>query len=310
MKNEVLLESILNFLEKKDIIFRFEGNKRQGVTDVSSVLKYRENSLTWIKSKEKYLEIQDKINADLIKAVIVDEPTHEVVDFKNAIICDNPKGVFSIIISEYFKKDDFFKEMGLHTVIEKSAKLGNNVYIGNNCYIGSNVTIGDDTRIYHNAVIHENVIIGNNCCLKSGVVIGQDGYGYSEEDGRYIKMPHLGSVIIGDNVDIGANTCIDRGTIDDTVIGSGSKIDNLCHIAHNVQIGKNVMVVAGTVICGSAIIEDAAYLAPGAIVRNQITIEEGSLVGMGSVVTKRTDSQHVYLGMPAKAVRIRGKEKL
>lgn len=300
------LGNILNFLHEKDIDFKFVGNREQTVCMVSSITNYKKNTLTWIKSKDKYLELAKNIDFKQVDAIIVDNEIQKIANLNNAIICENPKFTFSVIISGMFKQNDLLRKIGDNTIIEKSAKIGTNVFIGCNCYIGNNVQIGDGTHIYHNVVINENVIIGRNCCLKSGVVIGQEGYGYStNNDSGYFRFPHLGSVVIEDNVDIGSNTCIDRGTIDDTIIKSGCKIDNLCHIAHNVQIGRNAMLVAGTVIGGSVIIADDAYLAPGAIVRNQLTIGQNSLVGMGSVVTKNTDKEYVYAGVPAKAIRKR-----
>lgn len=310
MRYGVFLENVLNFLDTKNISFKFVGNKKQEINMVSSITNYKKNTLTWIKSKEKFFEIKKEIDVELVDAVIVDSETQKVANFRNVIICESPKFVFSAIVSEFFKHSDFSQKIGKNTVIEASVKLGRNVVVGNNCYIGNNVKIGDGTHIYHNVVINENVVIGKNCCLKSGAVIGQDGYGYSKNaELKYVKVPHLGSVVIEDNVDIGANTCIDRGTINDTIIGSGSKIDNLCHIAHNVQVGENVMIVAGTIVSGSVVIEDNVYLAPGVIVRNQLTIGEGGLIGMGSIVTKKTDKQYVYSGVPARAIRIRENEK-
>lgn len=159
--------------------------------------------------------------------------------------------------------------------------------------------IHPSSEINHEYVeIGENVRIGPNCS------IGFEGFGYEgDEYGDYHRFPHIGKVIIGDNVEIGANTCIDRGALEDTVIGEGTKIDNLVHVAHGVRIGKNCQIVALTCIGGGVVIEDGAYIGIGAGIRNQITIGEGALIGMGAVVVKDVDPGAVVIGNPAKPMR-------
>jgi len=145
----------------------------------------------------------------------------------------------------------------------------------------------------------ENVGIGPNCS------IGFEGFGFEpDEDGTYHRFPHIGKVIIGDDVEIGANTCIDRGALGDTIIGAGTKIDNLVHVAHNVRIGKNCMIIALTCLGGGVIIEDGVYVGIGASVRNQITIGEKAFIGMGAVVVKDVDPGITVIGNPAKPRRI------
>ena len=151
-------------------------------------------------------------------------------------------------------------------------EYGEEFFVCESSYIDDCVTLG------------ANIYIGHNCS------IGLRGFGYErDEDLTPINIPHTGKVIIGDNVSIGSNTCIDRGTISDTIIGNNTKIDNLCHIAHNVIIGNNVLIVAGAILCGSCIIEDNVWIGPGAIISNKITIGEGSYISLGSVVTKNVE---------------------
>lgn len=148
------------------------------------------------------------------------------------------------------------------------------------------------------------VKIGCNTIIHSGVVIGTDGFGYFDnEDGLHEKVEHFGGVSIGDNVEIGANTCIDRGTLDDTYIGNNVKIDNLCHIAHNVTIEENSMVIALSMLGGSSTLKKNVYIAPGVMVMNQVTIGERSLAGMGAVVIKDVQNNKVVIGVPAKELR-------
>jgi len=301
----VSVKEILDFLHNENIECRHQGSLL-AIEGFSSIIEYQDNTLTWIKSKDKYLSLKSKIDLDRIGLVVVDEETSECANFKEMLICTNPKDVFYSIVERFFVLQRKKNQIGVNTIIAESAIIGNNVYIGNNCYIGNYVEIGDGTQIYHNVVINDNVKVGSNCCIKSGAVIGEEGYGYRLRAGQYYKVSHVGSVIIEDNVDIGANTCIDKGSIGDTVIGKGTKIDNLIHIAHNVHIGNNVLLIAGTIVAGSAKIENDAYLAPGTVVKNQIDIKEKSLIGLGGVVVKDTEKEYVYIGVPAKPVGKRG----
>ena len=159
--------------------------------------------------------------------------------------------------------------------------------------------IHPSAEINHECVeIGENVRVGPNCS------IGFEGFGFEgDEDGIYHRFPHIGKVILEDNVEIGANTCIDRGALGDTIIGEGTKIDNLVHVAHNVEIGRNCLIVALTCLGGGVIIEDGAYVGIGAGIRNQITIGEKAFIGMGAVVVKDVDPGVTVIGNPAKPMR-------
>src|SRR5262249_7669039 len=140
--------------------------------------------------------------------------------------------------------------------IAASVKLGNNVTVGAGCVIGEGVEIGDDTLIYPNVTIYDGCRIGKRCILHSGVVIGADGYGFAEVGGRHRKIPQIGIVRIEDDVEIGANSCVDRAALGETVIGEGTKIDNLVQVGHNVRIGKHCLIVAQVGIAGSTELGD------------------------------------------------------
>ena len=159
--------------------------------------------------------------------------------------------------------------------------------------------------IHPSAVInYECVEMGKNVRIGPNCTIGFDGFGFEQdEDGSYHRFPHIGRVIIGDDVEIEANTCIDRGALGDTIIGSGTKIDNLVHVAHNVEIGKNCLIVALTCLGGGVIIEDGSYVGIGASIRNQMKIGEKAFIGMGAVVVKDVEPGITVIGNPARPMK-------
>lgn len=164
-------------------------------------------------------------------------------------------------------------------------------------------------RIHPTAILNgSHVELGKNVRIGPGCTIGFDGFGYEKnENGEYELFPHYGKVIIGDDVEIGANVNIDRGTLEDTVIGSGTKIDSLAHIAHNAQIGENCIIVCLTCIAGGVKIGANSWVAPLAGIRQELEIGEGSTVGMGAIVIRDVPPNDIVAGVPAKSLK-RGKE--
>lgn len=187
--------------------------------------------------------------------------------------------------------------------IHPSARVGKNCHIGDFCLIGADVTIGDDCTIHSAVQIFAGATIGNRVTIFSGTVIGADGFGYERNEfGELEKFPHIGSILIEDDVEIGSNTCIDRGTLGNTIIERGAKIDNLCHISHNVRIGQHSMVIANSMIGGSTVIGEKAWIAPSSSVRDGLTIGQGVTVGMGAVVTRSVPDGTVVAGSPAREI--------
>lgn len=293
------LEKILDWIRAQGYAHVFHGDARTEIDGFSSLLNYRENSLTWIKKEENYDSLGRPKN---ISCAVVQSGA--AVDFKNAIVTEHSKEVFFAVLHEFWGEKRKEGTIGKGTVISDGAEIDPTAVIGCNCSIAGDVRIGAHTVIAHNVVIQGKVRIGEGCIIHSGAVIGSDGYGFSfGDDGLMRKAEHYGGVEIGNDVEIGANTCIDRGTIDNTVIGDNTKTDNLVHIAHNVHIGKSVCAVAGAVILGSAKLHDGAYIAPGGIVKNQLEVGRNGFVGLGAVVTKSVEDGEVVIGLPAKPVR-------
>ena len=176
-------------------------------------------------------------------------------------------------------KPNVNNDIKAHSIIGDNCLLGKNIQIGSNVSIGDNVVIGDNTIIHKNVSIENNVTIGIDCVLFSGSRIGTDGFGYApDEDGSWSKIPQTGSVIIENNVHIGANTTIDCGAIDNTIIKTGVKIDNLVHIAHNCEIGENTIIAAMAGFAGSTKIGKGCMIGGGARIAPNITIADKTVI--------------------------------
>jgi UDP-3-O-[3-hydroxymyristoyl] glucosamine N-acyltransferase len=168
--------------------------------------------------------------------------------------------------------------VGPHAVVEALAELGDNSIISAGCYVGAETRIGAGSRLYPNVTVRERCVIGKNVILHAGVVIGSDGYGYINVAGAHQKIPQVGRVIIEDNVEIGANSTVDRAALDATIIGTGTKLDNLIHIAHNVRIGKNCLIMAQAGIAGSTAVGNNAIIGGQAGISDHITIGDNAIV--------------------------------
>lgn len=183
--------------------------------------------------------------------------------------------------------------------IGKNTVIGDNVVINSNTYIGENVKIGNNVFIFNNCTVLRDVVIGNGVIIHSGAVIGSDGFKYEMIKGKRTKIPQIGTVVLEDDVEIGANTCIDRGSFTETRIGQGTKIDNLVHIAHNVHIGKNCLIIAQVGIAGSTKVGDNVILAGQVGVKDNVVIEDGAIVGAQGGVTKTIKAGQYVWGTPA-----------
>jgi UDP-3-O-[3-hydroxymyristoyl] glucosamine N-acyltransferase len=184
--------------------------------------------------------------------------------------------------------------------IENHVSIGDGVIIESGCVIKENCSIGDFCHLYPRVVLYENTVLKENVILHAGVVVGCDGFGYVKDQGIIHKFPQLGKVIIEGNVEIGANTSIDRGSLDDTVIGENSKIDNLCHIAHNVKIGRNVIMAAQCGIAGSVVIEDNVTMSGQIAVIDNVTIGRNAAVGGKSGIIGDIGENVAVWGSPAR----------
>ncbi len=179
------------------------------------------------------------------------------------------------------RKSERTSRLGLILSISPEAVIGDDCVIGPNSFIGTGVQLGTSCVLKSNVTIYPGTTLGNRVILHAGVVLGSDGFGYVPDrtTGKYEKFPQIGTLTIGDDVEIGANSTIDRGALDGTVIEDGVKIDNLVHIGHNVRVGKNVVIAAQTGISGSAVIEQNVIVAGQVGIADHVTIEEGAILG-------------------------------
>jgi UDP-3-O-[3-hydroxymyristoyl] glucosamine N-acyltransferase len=182
-------------------------------------------------------------------------------------------------------------------VIGENVVLGEHVVIGAGCVIENNVTIADNTRLEPHVVIKHGCEIGPNCHLFSGAVIGSDGFGYAEESGVWLKIPQVGRVVIHANVDIGANTTIDRGALDDTIIEEGVKLDNLVQIGHNCIIGAHTVIAGATGIAGSAKIGRHCKIGGAAMILGHLTITDHVTISPGSMITRSLAKADTYTAL-------------
>ncbi|MGH9949089.1 MAG: UDP-3-O-(3-hydroxymyristoyl)glucosamine N-acyltransferase [Pyrinomonadaceae bacterium] len=189
--------------------------------------------------------------------------------------------------------------------ISERSSIGRGSVIKSGARIGHDVTIGTNCVIHSNAVIQDRCTLGNNVIVHAGAVIGSDGFGYvSDEDGSHLKFPQIGTVVVEDDVEIGANSCIDRGALGETRIGEGTKIDNLVQIAHNVQIGKRCLIVSLSGISGSSILEDDVVLAGQVGIADHVTLKKGVIIGAKSAVfPNKIIPKGFWCGIPVQPIK-------
>ena len=177
-------------------------------------------------------------------------------------------------------------KVGAFAFVGKSARIGERAVIGVGCYVGDGVGIGEDTLLYPQVTVYHDCVIGGRVILHSGTVIGADGFGLAKEDGRWVKVPQIGRVVIADDVEIGANTTVDRGALDDTIIEEGVKLDNQIQIAHNVHIGAHTAMAGCVGVAGSAKIGRHCTVGGGAMILGHLEIADYVNISAGTLITK------------------------
>lgn len=195
--------------------------------------------------------------------------------------------------------------IGPHTSIGDDSTIGDQCVIGAGCRIGHNVKLGAGCRLHANVTLYDGIEIGCRAILHSGCVVGADGFGFVLTQGRYEKFPQVGTVVIGDDVELGANTCVDRAALGVTGIGDGAKLDNMVHVAHNCRIGRHVVVAAQTGFSGGVVVEDYAVIGGQVGVGDKARIESKAVVGSGAgiLTSKIVRGGQVVWGTPARPLK-------
>ena len=289
------------------------GDSSVVITGVAGIKEAEAGDITFL-ANPKYTPL---INTTHAAAIITD---YDVAGASKPLIrTKNPSLAFAKVISSFTPQEQI-KPSGIHptAIIGKGASLGKNVAVGPyvviedevslgdnsivyaGTFIGHHAKIGSNALIYPNVSIRERVLIGKNAIIHSGTVIGSDGFGFAAVEGKYCKIPQIGIVEIGDDVEIGANVTIDRARFAKTVIGNGTKIDNLVQIAHNVIVGENSLIIAQAGISGSTIIGNNVIIAGQAGLVGHIKIGDGAILAAQAGVTKSVPENTVVSGYPAR----------
>jgi UDP-3-O-[3-hydroxymyristoyl] glucosamine N-acyltransferase len=288
------------------------GDSSATVTMVAPMDKAEEGHVTFL-SNPKYAKHLAECKATV---VMVKEAQREQCT-GNALIVADPYVAFakvaqaldttpapasqiapSAVIAEDVKLGEQVS-IGANAVIESGVELSDGVVIGAGCFIGKNVTLGANTKLWSNVSIYHEVSIGSDCLIQANTVIGSDGFGYANEKGEWIKIPQLGSVRIGNRVEIGAGTTVDRGALDDTIIEDNVILDNQLQIAHNVEIGYGTAIAGGTIIAGSTKIGKYCIIGGGAVINGHIEIVDGvTITGMGMVMRSIEEKGMYSSGIP------------
>ncbi len=290
---------------------KLKGDKDIPIKGINSLELAQKGEISYFADK-RYKDLLSKTKAS---ALLVSEETEL---FKGPqIIVPNPALALVRLAQYFFKPTQRYSGISELAHIGKDTKIGDDpsiypfVYIGNNVtigdkvtimpgvYIGHGVKIGDNTLIYPNVTILDNTIIGNNVVIHSGTVIGSDGFGYERDGEVHVKVPQMGIVQIDDDVEIGANNCIDRATFGKTWIKKGVKTDNLVHIAHNVVVGENSLLIAQVGISGSVSIGRGVIIAGQVGIVDHISIGDYSMIGPQSGVAKSIPPKSIFSGTPA-----------
>lgn len=262
---------------------------------------------------EKALALFEKSKAS---AAIISQAIKKVPS-KPYIKVHNLRLAMAKVLALFDRRIKRSKGVKRSAIVSKTAKIGSgcsimdNVFIGDDtsigdnaviypgCYVGDNCKVGKETTLFPNVVLYEDSVVGDRCILHAGVILGPDGFGFAPVDGKYEKIPQIGNVVVEDDVEIGANSCVSRATMGSTIIKRGTKIDNLVHIAHNCKIGEDCAITSHVAIAGSSELNNHVSIGGMAGVVDHVTIGENTVVMSKAGVTKDMPANSVISGFPA-----------
>jgi len=294
------IKTILEELQIKN--YTLIGNPKAEFSKPSTIWDTQKDSIAFCVN-DKIQNLPETVQNTKASVVILPKDVDLKIkknDERAFVLVNDPKKIFIKIANWCFPTNKKKREIHQSSMINADATIDSSVYIGPHCVIGK-CNIDKGTIIYANVIINDGVVIGKNVIIYPNCAIGFDGFGhYKGEDGAFHNFPHYGNAIIGDDVEIFPFTNIDRGTLGNTVIGKGTKIDHHCHIGHNVKIGEKCIITAGVIIAGSATIGDNVWIGINSSIRDGVKIGNEVFIGMGSVVVKDVPKGIVVYGNPAK----------
>lgn len=303
--------TLAELAEKLGAELKGDGNIR--IDSVGTLAEAREGQISFL-SNPKYVSqlAETKASAVLVNADAL------AMCKTNALVMKNPYLGFALVVQALDTTPDPASgiaasasisdsaslgknvQIGANAVVEDEAVIGDDVQIGPGCFVGKRAKIGSGTKLWSNVNIYHACELGENCLIQAGAVIGSDGFGYANDAGSWVKIPQLGRAILGNRVEIGANTCIDRGALGDTILSDGVIIDNLCQIAHNVEIGENTAMAACSVIAGSTTVGRNCSFAGMVGINGHISIcDQVVITGFGMITKSITESGVYSSGVPA-----------
>jgi UDP-3-O-[3-hydroxymyristoyl] glucosamine N-acyltransferase len=271
---------------------RVAGDAQTAIRQVGSLENAGAGEIAFL-ANPKY---KAKLAGTRAAAVIVSAENEGLTELPR-IVCEQPYAYFARL-SQLFNPPTV-QAAGVHplAIVSPGVKLGARVSIGPGCVIGEGASIGDDSCLYPGVVVYPGCRLGARAIVHAGAVIGADGFGIAREDGRWIKIPQIGSVVIGDDVEIGANTTIDRGAIDDTVIEDGVKLDNQIQIGHNVRVGAHTAMAGCVAVAGSADIGRHCTIGAAAVILGHLRLADHVHVSAGTVISRSVLEPGTYTGM-------------
>tara|TARA_B100000989_G_scaffold26367_1_gene17034 strand:- start:4361 stop:5374 length:1014 start_codon:yes stop_codon:yes gene_type:complete len=291
------------------------GDSNHLIKGVSQIQDASPGTITFLSNPayKKYLEttnadaviVEEKIFLNEKRGIVVQNSQFamaKTLRLFNPVLKENPIIHSMAYVSDYAK---IGKKVSIApgACIEKGVKIGDGCKVGSNTFIGADTILGNNCELKANVSVYNNSNIGSNVIIHSGTTIGSDGFGFVTVDGIHEKIPQTGNAVLENDVEIGSNCSVDRGTIGSTVIGEMTKIDNLVHIAHNVKIGKGCLITAGFAVAGSTEIGDFCTFAGQVGIAPHLKIGNNSVVASKSGVTKSLKGDRIYAGFPARDIK-------
>ncbi len=306
----ISIKTILNHYHEKgfNIINKENIDPSDLIDSPRTILSAKSNHISFV--GKKFIDTYNILISNCeCKIIFIDSTleTKQLPKNKAYITTTNPKQEVIDFCKTFldFQKPNKQKDIHTSVIIHPNVEIGENTIIKPYVVLEEGSKIGSNCIIESHTIVKANTIIGDYVEIGSSNVIGGTGFGFAQnsETKKYEQFPHYGNVIIGNNVSIGNNTCIDRGSLSDTMIGDGVKIDNLVHIAHNVEIQEDTLVIAHAMIAGSVQIGKNCWIAPSSCIRNAITIGDDVTIGLASTVTKSISSNQTVMGSPALPIK-------